>query len=81
MKTECLNGTYRVDFLPGSLHPVEQPALLHDLPQVVLIGVEQLLQENPIDISLHTYLDINKSTWKGAKASTVKSSRPMFWMH
>ena len=78
MKTCCLYETLIFYVLSGPLHPVEQPALLEDLPQVVL--VEQILQET--NLKLHRYLVINSSTWKGSMLVTMmSSSTPMFWMH
>ena len=54
LKNAWMEPTKRADLISGSLHPVEQPALLLDLPQVRLVGVEQLLQKN-IDIASHIY--------------------------
>ena len=47
------------DLISGSLHPVEQPALLLDLPQVRLVGVEQLLQIT-IDIASHIFIELHR---------------------
>ena len=40
LRKECLDETWRADFLSGPVNPVKQPALRDDLPQV---AVEQLL--------------------------------------
>ena len=45
LKNAWMEPTKRADLISGSRHPVEQPALLQDLPQVRLVGVEQLLQK------------------------------------
>ena len=54
LKNAWMEPTKTVELIPCSLHPVEQPALLLDLPQVRLVGVEQLLQIT-IDIASHIY--------------------------
>ena len=45
LKPECLKETVVVNFLSGPLHPVKHPPLLQDLPHVLLVGVQQLLQQ------------------------------------
>ena len=54
LKNAWMEPTKRADLISGSRYPVEQPALLLDLPQVRLVGVEELLQKN-IDIASHIY--------------------------
>ena len=59
LKNAWMEPTKRVDLISGSLHPVEQPALLLDLPQVRLVGVEQLLQIT-IDIASHIFIELHR---------------------
>ena len=55
LKNAWMEPTKRADLISGSLHTVEQPALLQDLPQVRLVGVEQLLQKKTLTLH-HIYL-------------------------
>ena len=59
LKNAWMEPTKREDLISGSLHPVEQPALLLDLPQVRLVGVEQLLQKT-IDIASHIFIELHR---------------------
>ena len=52
LEPECLKETVGGSFLSGPLHPVDQPAVFQDLPQVLLVDVQQLLQQT-IDIASH----------------------------
>ena len=59
LKNAWMEPTKRVDLISGSLHPIKQPALLLDVPQVRLVGVEQLLQIT-IDIASHIFIELHR---------------------